>query len=58
MIKCKIYSYFDYTRIEQIVEHFYVYEKYDVVDVKFSTAIDVTFNRVNYSVMITYKERQ
>lgn len=54
-MKCKIYSYFDYTGIEQIVEYFY--EKYDVVDVKFSTAIDVTFNRVNYSVMITYKER-
>ena len=25
---------------------------------EFSTAIDVTFNRVNYSVMITYKEKQ
>ena len=56
MMKCKIYSYFDYTGIEQIVEHFY--EKYDVVDVKFSTAIDVTFNRVNYSVMKSNKEKQ
>lgn len=56
MVKCKIYSYFDYTGIEQMVDHFY--EKYEVVDVKFSTAIDVTFNRVNYSVMIIYKEKQ
>lgn len=57
MIKCKIYSYFDYTGIEKMVEHFY--EKYEVIDVKFSTAIDVTFNRVNYSVMIIYsKEKQ
>jgi hypothetical protein len=56
IMKCKIYSYFDYTGIEQIVMHFY--EKYEVIDVKFSTAIDVTFNRVNYTVMIIYEEKQ
>jgi hypothetical protein len=56
MVQCKIYSSFNDTSIEQIVMHFY--EKYEVIDVKFSTAIDVTFNRVNYSVMITYKEKQ
>jgi hypothetical protein len=55
MVECKIYSYFDYTGIERMVMLFY--EKYEVIDVKFSTAIDVTFNRVNYSVMITYKEK-
>lgn len=56
MIKCKIYSYFDYTSIEQVVMHFY--EKYEVVDIQFSTVTSATFNRVSYSVMIIYKEKQ
>ena len=55
MIKCKIFSCFDYTKIEKAVMRFY--EMYEVVDVKFSTTIDVKFNRVDYSVMITYKEK-
>ena len=56
MIKCKIYFSFNYTSIEQIVEH--CYKEYEVVDVKFSTAMDVTFNREKYSVMIIYKEKK
>lgn len=56
MVKCKIYFSFDYTAIEQVVMQFY--KKYDVVDIKFSTAIDVTFNREKYSVMIIYKEKK
>lgn len=56
MVKCKIYFSFDHTQIEEAVVYFY--ENYDVVDIQFSTAIDVTFNREKYSVMIIYKEKQ
>lgn len=55
MVECKIYSYFDYTKIEKTVMHFY--KNYEVIDIKFSTAMDVKFNRVNYNVMIVYKEK-
>ena len=55
MVKCKIYSYLDCTLIEETVMRFY--EKYEVVDVHFSTETSATFNRVRYSVMIIYKEK-
>ena len=56
MVKCKVYSCFDSKWIEKMVALYY--DTYKIVDVQFSTAIDVTFNRVNYSVMITYKEKK
>lgn len=56
MVKCKVHSSFDFNVIEQMVMRFY--EEYEIVDVKFSTTIDVSYNCVSYGVMIIYKEKK
>ena len=55
MIKCEIWTYSDAIFIQREVER--CYRKYEVLDIKFSTAV-YSGNLLKYSVMITYKERQ
>lgn len=55
MVKCVIWTYSDPQFIEREVER--SYRKYEVLDVKFSTAV-YDENSLWYSVMITYKEKQ
>ena len=55
MIKCGIWSYSDPKYIQCEVER--CYRKYEVLDVKFSTAVRDE-KSLWYSVMIIYKEKQ
>lgn len=55
MVQCKIWTYSDVKYIQCEVER--CYRKYEVLDVKFSTAV-YDENSLWYSVMITYKEKQ
>lgn len=55
MVKCVIWTYSDPQFIEREVER--SYRKYDVLDVKFSTAV-YNGNLLKYSVIIIYKEKQ